>query len=162
PFTLADDRPRLYIAGKPQKQRQKLSLGEFWAIYDSAGKLGYECLQIAMGISLTTFMRQDDILQLRLKDDLENDLLKKVISKSFHQRGAVSAARLMWDTGNYELLRQLIRRAREMSLKNARCPFVVSHRPLVRLPSDQKEHPHQVLPRRLQDMFAESREAAGI
>jgi len=49
-----------------------------------------------------------------------------------------------------------------MSLKNARCPFLISHRPLVRLPSEKKIHPHQVLPRRLQDMFSECRDAVGI
>jgi len=162
PFTTADDRPRLYIAGKPKKKRQKLELDDFWKIYDSAGKLGYPCLQVAMGISLTTFLREDDILKLRWSSDIEEGLLKKVVGKSLNQRDEIGASRLQWNTNQYELLRQLLKRARELRIKNTTCPFVIAHRPKSCRPSKVKEHHYQVLPSRLQEMFVESRTLANI
>ena len=69
--------------------------------------LGYEGLQIAMGISLTTFMRETDILTLKLSDDLEDDLLRKVIGKSLAQVGEAKAERLQWNIKDYDLLRSV-------------------------------------------------------
>ena len=84
-------------------------------------------LQIAMGISVTTFMRENDILTLKLSDDLEDDLLKKVNGKSMAQVGEAKAARLQWNIRDYDLLRNLINRARLAAIKNHGCPYVISH-----------------------------------
>ena len=56
----------------------------------------------------------------------------------------------------------LIDRARELSLINKRCPFVISHTPDRRVWSDEKEHLHQVLPKRMSRMFRETMEACDI
>lgn len=162
PFTTADDKPRLYLRSQPKRQSERLTRDGFWAIYNAAGKLGYPCLQIAMGISLTTFMREGDICSLKLDEHLEGTLLKKVIGKSKNQKGDAKAARLSWDVGNYELLKQLIQRARELSLVNRRCPYVISHWPKQRRLGKGKTHLAQVTPRRLITMFDEARKLAGF
>ena len=162
PFTLADDRPRLYKKSRPARKTERLTREGFWNIYHSAGELGYQGLQIAMGISLLTFMREGDILTLKLDKDIENDLLKKTIGKSEEQKGAANASRLKWDLGNYNLLKQLIHKSRELSLQNRRCPFVISHWPKQKRLGQHKEHMAQVTPRRLISMFNDARKHAGF
>ena len=162
PFTLADDKPRLYKASTPERKSDRLTIEGFWLIYGAAKDMGYPCLQIAMGISLTTFMREGDICSLKLSDNLEDNLLKKVIGKSLQQKGNAKAARLQWDVGNYNLLRQLIGDARELSMKNRRCPYVLNHWPKRKLLGKTKEHIAQVLPGRLQEMFEDVRAAVGF
>ena len=115
-----------------------------------------------MGISLTTFMRQADICSLKLSANLEKDLLKKVIGKSLNQKGHIKAARLQWDVGNYDLLRQLIHKARELAIKNWGCPYVLSHDFEQKRLGNNKEHIAQVLPRTLIAMFDEARKNAGF
>ncbi|GAB3099912.1 hypothetical protein GCM10027217_18610 [Pseudomaricurvus hydrocarbonicus] len=161
PFTTSDDRPRFYAKESPARSKERLTRESFWLVYDSAGELGYEALQIAMGVALTTFMRETDILTLRLDEHVEGKLLKRVIGKSAAQKGQSKAARLQWDVGNYELLRQLIKRARELSLRNQRCPYLISHMPAQRRKGKGKEHICQVLPRRLQDMWNDARDHTG-
>lgn len=97
-----------------------------------------------------------------LDEHLENGLLKKVIGKSRNQKGDAKAARLSWDVGNYELLKQLLQRARELSLANRRCPYVISHWPKQKRLGKGKTHLAQVTPRRLISMFDEARKAAGF
>jgi len=162
PFTTNDDRPRLYTAATPKRKSQRLTLTMFWSIYNAAGVLGYECLQIAMGLSLTTFMRESDICSLKLSDNMEDNLLKKVIGKSLSRFGEAKASRLQWNVGSYDLLRQLLQKAREASLKNGACPYVISHTPKVKRIGKTKDHYAQVAPRRLVEMFAESRIYAGF
>ncbi|PSL13281.1 phage integrase family protein [Marinobacterium halophilum] len=162
PFTTADDRPRLYTRSQPARRAKRLTREGFWAIYHSAGELGYECLQVAMGISLLTFMREGDICDLRLGEDIEDNLMKRVIGKSENQKGSAKAARLQWDLGNYQLLRKLIQRSRILSLQNRRCPYVISHWPKQRRLGKTKTHIAQVTPRRLITMFDESRKLAGF
>jgi len=162
PFTTADDRPRLYLSGKAEKSRLPLTIDEFWKTYDAAGKLKYDCLQIAMGISLTTFMRESDICGLIIDEHLRDNLLQRVIGKSAAQRGTAKAARLSWNQTNYELLRQLIARGMALSLKNQRCPYLISHQPKQKRRGKTKTHTHQVTPRRLISMFAEARKLANV
>ena len=124
--------------------------------------MGYQCLQVAMGISLTTFMREGDICSLKLSENLEDSLLKKVIGKSEQQKGNAKAARLQWNVANYTLLRQLINTARESSLTNYRCPYVINHTPKQKRRGVTKDHVAQVTPRRLISMFKEVRQAVGF
>lgn len=162
PFTTSDDMPRLYVTGEPEKARMRLTRDEFWTLYQCAGEIGYPALQIAMGLSLTTFMRESDLCALRLDENVQSNMLRRVIGKSLAQRDTASAARLKWDLGNHELVKQLLAKAREESLKNRACPFVISHWPKAKRISKLKEHHAQVLPRRLIEMFAETRSASGL
>ncbi|MDO8908881.1 MAG: tyrosine-type recombinase/integrase [Pseudohongiella sp.] len=162
PFTTADDRPRFYLNGEPEKSRMPCVLEDFWKIYDAAGSLGYQCLQIAMGISLTTFMRESDICSLKIDEHLRDSLLRRVIGKSEAQRGTANASRLSWDQTNYGLLRQLIARGMQLSLLHERCPYLISHTPKQKRIGKTKTHTHQVTPRRLMSMFNEARIVAKV
>ncbi|SEG14004.1 tyrosine-type recombinase/integrase [Marinobacterium lutimaris] len=162
PFTTADDKPRLYTRSKPKRKTKRLTIEGFWRIYTAAGELGYTGLQVAMGISLLTGMREGDIVDLRLDKDVADALMRRVIGKSANQKGDYKAARLSWNMGSYDLLRQLVQRARELSLQNRRCPFVVSQWPKQRRMGKTKTHMAQVTTRRLISMFDESRKAAGF
>lgn len=162
PFTTNSDMPLLLNAGTPEKARQRLTRDDFWAIYAAAGELGYQGLQIAMGLSLTTFMREGDLCSLKLSDNLEGRLLRLVVGKSLAQRGSTQAARLQWDVGSHQMVKSLLSRSRELSMANFRCPFVISHKPKAIRQSNVKEHCCQILPRMLIAQFAEARTATGI
>lgn len=159
PFTTNDDNPRLYVTGEPERARIRLTRETFWAIYNISE---YPALQIAMGLSLTTFMREADLCSLVLNENVESGLLKKVIGKSLEARGSANAARLQWDVGSHGLVKQLLARARELSLKNYRCPYLLSHQPKIRRIGKTKDHFCQVTRRRLVTMFAEARDATGM
>lgn len=162
PFTTNDAYTRLIVTGEPSKQRMRLELKPFWLIYDEAEKREYPALQIAMGISLLTFMRESDICTLRLSQNVEQDLLKRVIGKSLEQKGVAGASRLRWNLNNDALLKSLVKRGRELAMKNYRCPFLISHTGQTKKTGKTKEHGCQVTPRRLIEMFAECRDATGL
>ena len=162
PFTTADDRPRLMAKQKPPKTRDGLSLPQYWAIYHQAGEMGLEGLQIAMALSLLTSWRREDVVTLRWDRNLKGRTLQLVVAKSAAQKGHARAARQAWNLDQYPTLARVINRARELSLQNRRCPFVVSHWPKRRVWNQDKEHMAQVLPGRLSNLFAEARDAAGI
>ncbi len=165
PFTTADDRPRLYSREKPDRARLRLELKQFWAIYQEAGKLGYEGLQIAMGISLLTFMREGDILNLRIDQHINDSILKTVISKSAAQKGHTKATRLQWDNERHTLLRNLTNRGRELSMKNMRSPFLISYISKRRdreYRSKLKIHKGQIPKERFAKQFRDARDATGL
>ncbi|WP_445365555.1 tyrosine-type recombinase/integrase [Microbulbifer sp. ANSA001] len=162
PFTTADDRPRLLEKGKPTKKRQRLSLEAYWAIYEKAEELGYEALQIAMGISMLTTMRRADICELRFDKHLQGNHLRKTINKSEAQRDSLAASHLSFNLTTHQQLGKLIGRARELSIRNFRCPYILSHTPKQRRTGKTKEHVCQVSPDRLSDMFTEVRNATGL
>ena len=161
PFTTADDRPRLYRSAKPQVARARLTASGFWQIYAKAGEIDMPGLQIAMGISLMTTMRRADICALRLDAHVKGELLQRIIGKSAAQRGDTHAVRLEWDLTTDATLAALVRRARELSLKNFRCPFLISHAPKKRR-LGKREHRYQVTEDRLTKLFAEARDATGL
>ena len=162
PFTTADDRPKLARKGHPPKQRARLSLEQFWAIYDEAGRLDYAGLQVAMGVGLITGMREADICALRIDRQVDDAILKTVISKSVNQVGAARAARLAWDLERNVLLRRLIQRGRELSMRNGRCPFLISYSPRRRRAESSKAHHCQILPRLLVKMFSNARQVISV
>jgi integrase len=156
PFTLNDDRPRLYLKSKPEKARSALTRRQFWETYHRAGEEGLVGLQRAMAISLVTTMRQGDICKLRFDQVTVNGQLRVVIGKSEAQRGAASATRLAWSLDNIPLLRDVIIEAREGSLAARRCPFIVYHVPLRSRDYHRKTakaHPFQMMPDLLQKQF---------
>lgn len=162
PFTTADDRPRLLEKGKPIKKRQRLTLESYWTIYEKAGELGYEALQIAMGISMLTTMRRADICELNFEKHLKGEHLRKTINKSEAQRDSLAASHLSFNLKTHQQLSKLITRSKELSLRNYRCPYILSHTPKQRRTGKTKEHVCQVSPDRLSDMFTEVRNATGL
>lgn len=163
PFTTNDDLPRLLLKEKPAKQRAPLTDLQYQAIYNKAGEMGLEALQAAMAISVYTLLRESDVASLRFDQHVIDDELRVVVSKSAAQKGSARATRLCWKLEKHPQLRRVIAKARELSLQNSACPFLVSHRPARnREWSQAKEHHCQVLPKRLSRMFAEVRDACGI
>jgi len=156
PFSTSDDVPRLLLKPKPSKIRLPCSQQTFINIRKKAGEAGYECLQIAMDISRYTTLREGDICGLRWDKNIVDGCLRIVVSKSEAQKGTMRAARLSWCLKDHPLLKQYIDRARELSLVNRRCPFVISHTPK-RKALDNKHHLCQVTGDRLGKMFAEVR-----
>jgi integrase len=155
PFTLSDDRPRLYLKEKGEKARKPLTRQQFWETYHRAGDEGLVGLQRAMAISLVTTMRQGDICKLRFSQVVDGQL-RVVIGKSEAQRGAASATRLAWSLEDFPLLRDVITDAREGSLAARRCPFIIYHVPMrardYRTKAD-KDHPFQMKADLLQKQF---------
>lgn len=162
PFSTADDKPRVMLRPIVDSKKERLTVSAFWAIYDKAGAMGMEYLQIAMGISLVTTWRRGDLCHLRFDRHLVDGKLGKAISKSHEKLGARKGANLRWTVDQQPLLSALIRRARELSLMHGRCPFIVSMKPERRVMGDTKIHYAQVLPRRLSDAFTEARDATKI
>ena len=162
PFTRSDDLPRLLLKYKPPKTRLPLRMEQYRAIYDAAPDLGYECLQIAMEISRYTTLREGDICSLRWDTHIVDGELRVVVGKSLQQRGQIRAERLSWKLDEHPILKRAIDRARELSMKHARCPFVISHRPRRRVWNQRKEHHYQVTGDRLSRMFAEVMAACEI
>jgi len=162
PFTTADDRPRVFEKAKPKRKRMRLDFGGYWAIYNAAGELGLEFVQVAMGISILTSMREGDICSLRFDANIVDNHLCKTISKSEQQRGESAASHLSWDLDLHGQLKKIIKRARELSLKNLRCPYVVSHAPKQRRIGKTKDHYSQVTTKRLIDGFAAARDHCGM
>jgi integrase len=162
PFTLNDALPRLLRKEVPDKKRPPLSQLQYRQIRQAAGELGYECLQLAMGISLYTTMREGDVCNLKLRENVADGELRRVIGKSEAMHGAHGAARLSWKLDKHPKLKALIDRARELALMNKGCPFAISHTPKRRAWNEGKEHLCQVTGERLYRMFIEARDRAGI
>lgn len=162
PFTTADDRPRLLLKEKPKKKRMPLTQAWYSQIHARAGEMDYECLQIAMGISRYTTLREGDIVKLKFDEHVIDGRLQVVVSKSEAQRGSARAVRLQWTLTEHPVLKALIDRARELSLIHKRCPYIISHKPRRRAWNAEKTHHYQVTVNRLSTMFREVRDACGI
>jgi integrase len=163
PFTLADDVPRLLSREKPPKQRKPLTPAHYRDIYHKAAELDLPGLQIAMALSRYTTLRREDCCNLRFDEHLIGNTLQVIVAKSMAQKGSARAARFSWDLDEHPLLRKIINRARELSLINKRCPYLVSHMPKRKAwNSKAKKHICQVVPGRLSTMFAQARDACEI
>lgn len=162
PFTTDDKAARLLIKSKPQKSRLPLEIDDFWTIYKQAGTMGYEHVQIAMGISLVTTMRAGDIVALTFKDSVVDNHLRRSIGKSVGQRGHTGASHLSWHLDQHLLLHKLVNRGRELAMKNLACPNVVSYRSRIKKPTKGKIHRSSVTVNRLSHHFAEVVEATKL
>lgn len=165
PFSTDDSKPQVAMRARPGKRRMRLNLDDFWAIYHHAGNSGESFLQVAMGLSLITTLRRGDICELRLDKHVDGNLLRKQINKSHAQLSQAEfkadPSNLSWNLKDHTMLRQLVNKARELSLQHARCPFLVSFKPKRRIKGDARIHSHQVLPDYLTRAFADTRDASG-
>ncbi len=102
------------------------------------------------------------ICELEFSKHTDGDSLKKTINKSLGQRGVVGASHMQFDLNDHLLLKKALNRARELSLKNSRCPYVLSYSPKAKRPSKAKSHYSQVLPDKLGKDFKIVRDATGL
>ena len=162
PFTRSDEVPRLLVKQKVDKIRESLPVGNYAIIHAKALEMGYECLAIAMGISQYTALRVADVCKLTFDRHIVDGHLQLVIAKSEAQKGSARAARYKWDLSEHPILKALIDRARELSLINRRCPFIISHTPKRRVKTKDRQHLCQVLKKRISRMFNEVMKECGI
>ena len=153
PFTTADNAPRLFEKFKPAKKRDALEIEQFWAIYHSEHIKKYPHVKIAMGISLLTGMREEDVCLLRFDTHIIDNRLCLSIGKSVGQRGTIAAAHHGYDLDQHLMLKQIINDARELSLKHRRCPYILSYHPRGREQMGDKKHISQVRPKKLSRDF---------
>lgn len=162
PFTTNDDRPRLLFDRTPDRARERLTIDEFWRIHAAAGELRLPGVQLAMELSLATFLRRGDLVALTWADNVTPEALRCVVSKSEAKRGRTKAARLAWPLAANPTVKEILRRARELAFANGACPFVLSQASRRRLRTDRKSHWAQILPEQISRGFEEARIAAGI
>ncbi len=163
PFSTSDDRPRVLLKPIADKTTQRLGIDDFWRIYRAAGELGLGFVQIGMGICLTTTLRRGDIMRLTFEDNIIDNHLVTSVSKSHEKAVRGEGVNIRLDLSKHTRLAKIINRAREMSLRNRRCPYIISHRyEKLHKVSGDKTHKFQVLPRYFSDSFALARDHAGV
>lgn len=137
-------------------------LGEFWAIYKSAGKLGFEFLQDAMLLALFTCLRESDVLSLRRDQGAyDGKVLRKSILKSHNSKGEALGTNLYWDLDKHKTLGFLLERMERRAKSHNDCPFFVCHRFDVRRLGN-KEHFFQVTNSFMQHSWSEARDETGL
>lgn len=161
PFSAKGGQVRLLEKSLTEPTRARLSLNDFWIIYDKAEALGYACLQIAMAISLLTTMRRGDICSLEFKKHIDEKGIRKTINKSKKRRSGIHT-HLEFSFNDHPLLVGVIQQAREASFKNKACPYVISHAPDQKRIGKTKTHAYQVTPERLTKMFLACRQATSL
>ena len=156
PFSKYDFVASLSKKKKPAKQRGALDHAGFWAIYEHANVP----TQIAMLISLTTTMRRDDIVRLRLDENVQDGQLQATLTKSLNQRGAAAAAHLSWELNEHKDLKKAVDLGRERSLRYHRCPYIVSKRRVRKdvQRSTRLQHNSQCLPEYISRQFRKARD----
>lgn len=153
PFVIKSGRPFLKYKPVSEKKRRRLSPKAFKKIYEEAGNANKEFLQIAMVLSLLTTMRRGDICALTFDEHVTENHLRKIINKSEAQKGTAHASALSWNLQEHKALRSVINKARKLSLKNARCPYLISYKYEKFFKGEEKSHHYQVLPNYLTKEF---------
>lgn len=161
PFTKNDNSPRLFEKPKPTRKFKRLTIDQFWAIYNTASELDLPHVQIAMAIGLATGLREGDILAMRWSNLIDGRLCI-TISKSEQQRGEQAASHRSWPLNDHLLLKNVINRARQLALKHRRCPFIVSYKNNCANRASNKEHSHQLAARKLCTDYTRARNHTGL
>ena len=149
PFTLADDKPRLFEKAVPPKIRVPITLKHFRAIEEVAEPH----VRIAMQLSLITMMREGDVVTLKFDQHVTPTSLRRANTKSIRQRGEGKGDLNEWLFEDYPALESVIKEARDLA---GFCPFVVSSKKC--RPGPKKEHQWQVPTDRLIKDFAKARD----
>ena len=163
PFSTSDDRPRVLLKPLGDKVTHRMNINEFWEIYAAAADCGYEFVQIGMAISFLTTLRRGDILRLTFQDNIIDNHLRVKVSKSHEKAVKGQGSNISLDLSVHTELNKVINRARELSLKNRRCPHLISHSfDKYHKLSGNRIHANQVLPRYFTDAFVYARDLAGV
>jgi integrase len=144
PFTKETNFPHIRTPEKPDKKRARLFYDDYKKIYDTATDMRW--FQIAMEISLYTTLRLSDIASLRFDKNVTEDGFYVITQKSANQRGLASASRLRWEFAKHPILRKLVFEAKQLSISNNNCPYIISRKPDLRRSNCTKSHRYQILP----------------
>lgn len=160
PSHLPNPVDNLYTDPVPPKQRQRMTLGQYRAIYAESP----EWLRILMTLALHLALRRVDLVNLRF-EDVVGDRIVSSIRKTDTQAREIEATSV--DFPVHPDVRRAIAIARESSLKNGRCPFIVHRTPerqtrraAEALEQKRMQHPAQVLPQYASKAFNKARDVA--
>lgn len=137
----------------PEKKRKRLTPGLLDGVLRVAHEKRYEALIQACRLSLLTTLRRGDLVRMRW-DDIHDNALHVVVTKSIASRGEVAATRLKWDFDKHPQLLAEIKECRRIAMMNRDCPFVLSHFGTNKT-GKTKEHECQVTPDLLSKQFTE-------
>jgi enterobacteria phage integrase len=143
------------------KQRDRLKLNEFKAIYQLAGEMDLLWLQNAMDIGMLTLQRESDILNMKFSDVVVETLngkevrILQVIQQKTEKHGASAHIKIKIS----QRLDESISRCRQ---KRVVSPFLISRQPMKIYKSEAKKHHTQILPNYFCGKFAEVRDATKL
>lgn len=150
----------LFIDPVPHKQRQRITLGQFKAIYREAP----QWLRWLMTLGFHLALRRIDLVNLRF-DDVFGDRIVSAIRKTDTACRETEATSV--DFPLHPDVRRVITEARLSSLQAGRCPFIVHRIPERKtrrahdaLANHRMEHPAQVLAEYASKAFFEARQMA--
>jgi integrase len=136
----------LFVDPSPQKQRQRISMAQFRAIY----RVAPVWMQWMMSLALHLALRRVDLVNLRF-DDVVADRIVSPIRKTDSPARDMEATSV--DFPIHPDVRRVITEARRSSLRVGRCPFIIHRQPdrVTARASDalaegHLEHRAQVLP----------------
>ncbi len=149
----------LMMRSAEPKTRVRMSLDDYWTIYQAAPAAGLKYIQDAMALALLTFMRRGDLCALKFDEHTTPDSLFKLISKANAQG---KPKRLTWKFEHWPELHRVIARCSGRASANHNCPFLLSRPVDRRIMGDVKAHFNQVLPNQLSNDFATVRDSTGL
>jgi integrase len=160
PSHLVNPANDLFVDPVPHKQRQRITVSQFKAIYREAP----QWLQWLMTLGFHLALRRVDLVNLRF-DDVVGDRIVSAIRKTDSQCREFEATSV--DFPLHPDVRRVISQARLSSLRANRCPFIVHRMPERKtkrahdaLISRRMEHAAQVLPEYASKAFCEARRLA--
>ena len=160
PAHLVNPAHDLFIDPVPPKQRQRMTLEQFRAIYARAP----DWLQWLMTLGFHLALRRIDLVNLRF-DDIVGDRIISPIRKTDSEARDIEPISV--DFPIHPDVRRVVAEARRSSLQVGRCPFIV-HRAAARrtkraadaLITRRLEHHAQILPEYASKAFDKARAAA--
>jgi integrase len=157
PSHLVNPANDLFVDPVPHKQRQRMTVSQFRAIYREAPVW----LQWLMTLGFHLALRRVDLVNLRF-DDLIGDRIVSPIRKTDTQCREIEATSV--DFPLHADVRRVIAQARVSSFRANRCPFIVHRIPERKtkrahdaLVDRRMEHAAQVLPEYASKAFSEAR-----
>lgn len=150
----------LFVDPLPAKRRQRMTTGQFRAIYGCSPPW----LRWLMTLGLHLALRRVDLVSLRF-DDVSNGRIVSAIRKTETDAREIDATSV--DFPLHPDLRRVIAESRRSSLSVGRCPFIVHRAPERRtrrladaLAAGRLEHIAQVTPDHASKAFRRARDAA--
>ncbi len=160
PSHLSNPVDDLFVDPLPHKIRQRMTIGQFNAIYSVAP----QWLRWLMTLAFHLALRRVDLVNLRF-DNVVGDRIISPIRKTDSQARDMEATSV--DFPIHPDVRNVLMEARRSSLRVGRCPFIVHREPERRtrraadaLEGDRMEHPAQILPDYASKAFFQARDLA--
>jgi integrase len=162
PTHLVNPANDLFVDPVPHKQRHRITVAQFKAIYREAPTW----LQWLMTLGFHLALRRVDLVSLRF-DDVIGDRIISPIRKTDTESREIEATSV--DFPLHPDVRRVVAQAKLSSFRAHRCPFIV-HRVPQRatkrahdaLTDRRMEHPAQILPEYASKAFCEARRAASM